>query len=392
MRLKPCSMHVLLVPVTRVSYAGGNGSGVRYVGGNGRRVMVTLGLLVAVGMVPSVVAAGKAFWLVSVSVSPSSGFRSLSVVLLCLAVAVVYAVIWFFPVAWAGSSVGVRSQGIFAGSLHPGAVEVGIGVACLGASVYAVGVHSVLVSLASRTRSVVLGKSGGVVTCTNASTSLCWSGYSLDMHLLIHSSVFSGIVLLAGRVSLARVQNWACTPWTEHPSLEIAWTVAPSMLLGLLTGDGLLALYSAEVSPGSITTQRSVLARQWLWCYGTPIVVSGDSSDGALSWVSGGEVESRYLGSKQLTLGSPRMMLADQPLYLPTNSSVLLSLTSADVLHAFSVPALGIKADAVPGRISTVTSHTSAPGIYTGFCSELCGTGHGFMPINVCVHDVSGLA
>jgi cytochrome c oxidase subunit 2 len=79
----------------------------------------------------------------------------------------------------------------------------------------------------------------------------------------------------------------------------------------------------------------------------------------------------------------PRLLSTDNRLILPAEKPILLSICSTDVLHAFAVPNFGLKVDAVPGRINTFWLYMNKAGIYYGQCSELCGKGHGFMPIVV---------
>lgn len=85
----------------------------------------------------------------------------------------------------------------------------------------------------------------------------------------------------------------------------------------------------------------------------------------------------------ELAPGGLRLLETDVPLVLPVNVHIRFLVTSNDVIHSFAVPALGIKIDAVPGRISSVPVFISQIGRYTGQCSEICGTGHGFMPIYI---------
>jgi heme/copper-type cytochrome/quinol oxidase subunit 2 len=75
----------------------------------------------------------------------------------------------------------------------------------------------------------------------------------------------------------------------------------------------------------------------------------------------------------------------DEEIRVPQNTAISIMVTSNDVLHSFAIPSLGVKIDACPGRINQTNIIVNRPGIYNGQCSEICGTGHGFMPINVFV-------
>ena len=89
------------------------------------------------------------------------------------------------------------------------------------------------------------------------------------------------------------------------------------------------------------------------------------------------------LNVKDLKLGSFRLLEVDNRLVLPINIHTRLLITSADVLHSWAVPSLGIKVDACPGRLSQASLFINREGVYYGQCSEICGINHGFMPIVV---------
>jgi heme/copper-type cytochrome/quinol oxidase subunit 2 len=85
--------------------------------------------------------------------------------------------------------------------------------------------------------------------------------------------------------------------------------------------------------------------------------------------------------TKTLEFGTKRLLDVDNRLVLPTDTMIKTLVTSVDVLHAFAVPQLGFKVDAVPGRLNQILLYINRVGVYYGQCSELCGIGHGFMPI-----------
>jgi len=95
--------------------------------------------------------------------------------------------------------------------------------------------------------------------------------------------------------------------------------------------------------------------------------------------------DSYMLSDKDLHKGELRLLKTDNALILPKNIPILLLITSDDVLHSWSVPAFGVKVDAVPGRLSQIAITVKNSGIFYGQCSELCGVNHGFMPIEVWV-------
>jgi len=90
-----------------------------------------------------------------------------------------------------------------------------------------------------------------------------------------------------------------------------------------------------------------------------------------------------YDTEADLIKGEPRLLTVDNPLFIPVETNVRLIITSHDVIHAFAIPSLGLKVDAVPGRLNQLSCYINRSGIYYGQCSELCGVNHGFMPIQL---------
>lgn len=89
------------------------------------------------------------------------------------------------------------------------------------------------------------------------------------------------------------------------------------------------------------------------------------------------------VATEDLEFGTKRLLEVDNRLIVPVNVTLRFLVTSSDVLHSWAIPDLGIKIDAVPGRLNQVLTFISYPGVFYGQCSELCGVNHGFMPIVV---------
>src|SRR5690606_22203837 len=109
---------------------------------------------------------------------------------------------------------------------------------------------------------------------------------------------------------------------------------------------------------------------QWYWEYTYP-----DNGDFVFS--------SLPIAEEDLEPGQPRLLQVDNAVVVPVGATVRLLITSGDVLHAFAVPAFGVKLDAVPGRVNETWFRATREGVFYGQCSELCGTNHHFMPIMV---------
>ena len=162
-------------------------------------------------------------------------------------------------------------------------------------------------------------------------------------------------------------------PWTttHNVPLEIAWTIAPVVVLIAIAIPSARALYRTEILPEAALTLK-VTAHQWYWDYEYPDHPGVQISSNILR---DGDLAPEEQGM--------RLLAADNFAFVPAGAVVRFQLTSTDVIHAFAVPSLGIKRDAVPGRLSEVWTKIEREGLYFGQCSELCGRDHAFMPIAI---------
>jgi cytochrome c oxidase subunit 2 len=149
--------------------------------------------------------------------------------------------------------------------------------------------------------------------------------------------------------------------------LEIIWTIVPSLILMMIAIPSFALLYSIdEIIDPKYTIK--VIAQQWYWSYETPDSV---------------KLESYMLPTTDLSSGGLRLLDVDNMLSCPINTHIRFLITSLDVLHSFSIPSLGLKVDAVPGRLNQLSTLINREGIFYGQCSELRGANHGFMPIKI---------
>ena len=156
--------------------------------------------------------------------------------------------------------------------------------------------------------------------------------------------------------------------------LELVWTITPAFVLIAIAFPSFKLLYMMdEVIAPSLTVK--VVGHQWYWSYEMSdfITESGDSI----------EFDSYMVPESDLELGQFRLLDVDNPLVVPADCHVRLIVTGADVLHSYAVPSLGLKLDAIPGRLNQVSFLAEREGIYYGQCSEICGVWHGFMPITI---------
>ena len=155
----------------------------------------------------------------------------------------------------------------------------------------------------------------------------------------------------------------------EAQQLETVWTVVPALTLIWLALPSLRLLYLLDEQRNSGIILKTT-AHQWYWSYEIPI------SD-SISF------DSYMLPESDLGVGDYRLLEVDNRATLPYQIETTIITTSADVLHAFALPSVGVKMDAIPGRLNRIRVFIDKPGVYYGQCSEICGANHSFMPIVV---------
>jgi cytochrome c oxidase subunit 2 len=154
----------------------------------------------------------------------------------------------------------------------------------------------------------------------------------------------------------------------------VAWTVTPSLILMVIAVPSFALLYSMdEIVNPSITLKA--IGHQWYWTYELSDYSTAD--DASIVF------DSYMIPEDDLTLGQLRLLEVDNRVVLPVHTHVRVIVTAADVLHSWAVPSLGVKCDAVPGRLNQTSFFLQREGVFYGQCSEICGANHGFMPIVV---------
>lgn len=173
--------------------------------------------------------------------------------------------------------------------------------------------------------------------------------------------------------------------------LELIWTIIPSFILVSIAVPSFSLLYQMEEIVSTRLTVK-VIGYQWFWTYEYTyphmdyllLDYFTDAYGYNLKVFKNQEVkvfDSVMLPETELSVGYHRLLEVDHQLVLPINEPIRVLVTAADVLHSWAIPSLGIKIDAVPGRLSQVFLFIKREGVFYGQCSELCGVNHGFMPI-----------
>jgi len=158
---------------------------------------------------------------------------------------------------------------------------------------------------------------------------------------------------------------------------ELIWTLFPTIVLIIIAIPSIKLLYLMDYIPlydEPIITYK-VIGHQWYWSYEYFTFINFECPESIDSYMINDDGVKDILGL--------RLLEVDNPLIVPEQIYLRFLITSVDVLHAWSVPSLGIKVDAVPGRLNQVCLILKRTGEFYGQCSEICGINHGFMPIKV---------
>lgn len=151
--------------------------------------------------------------------------------------------------------------------------------------------------------------------------------------------------------------------------IEIIWTVVPAFILIILALPSLRLLYLIDERTEPSLTLKAV-GHQWYWSY--------EYSD-----FNSIEFDSYIVPTNSLEQGDFRLLEVDNRIVLPYFTQIRVLITAADVLHSWTIPSLGVKADAVPGRLNQLNFMLNRPGVFFGQCSEICGANHSFIPISL---------
>nr|WIF29579.1 cytochrome c oxidase subunit II [Paraechinus hypomelas] len=190
--------------------------------------------------------------------------------------------------------------------------------------------------------------------------------YFHDHTLMIVFLISSLVLYIISAMLTTKLIN---TNTVDAQEIETVWTILPAIILILIALPSLRILYMMdEVNDPSLTMKT--LGHQWYWSY-----EYSDFED--LSF------DSYMVPTSDLNPGMFRLLEVDNRIVLPTDTTSRILISSEDVLHSWAVPSLGIKTDAIPGRLNQATLMITRPGVYYGQCSEICGANHSFMPITI---------
>nr|YP_008378907.1 cytochrome c oxidase subunit 2 [Cebuella pygmaea]AGM47401.1 cytochrome c oxidase subunit 2 [Cebuella pygmaea]UOG84913.1 cytochrome c oxidase subunit II [Cebuella pygmaea]UOG84926.1 cytochrome c oxidase subunit II [Cebuella pygmaea]UOG84939.1 cytochrome c oxidase subunit II [Cebuella pygmaea]UOG84965.1 cytochrome c oxidase subunit II [Cebuella pygmaea] len=184
-------------------------------------------------------------------------------------------------------------------------------------------------------------------------------------HALMIIFLISSLVLYV--ISLMLTTKLTHTSTMNAQEIEMIWTILPAMILIMIALPSLRILYMTDEFNKPYLTLKAI-GHQWYWSY-----EYSDYEDLAF--------DSYIMPTYFLEPGEFRLLEVDNRTTLPMEADIRVLISSQDVLHSWAVPSLGVKTDAIPGRLNQAMVASMRPGLYYGQCSEICGSNHSFMPI-----------
>jgi cytochrome c oxidase subunit II len=195
--------------------------------------------------------------------------------------------------------------------------------------------------------------------------------HNFILYIIFGIAIFVLLLMIYVVVRFNAKANPIPSKTSHNVPLEIVWTIVPVLILVVIAIPSFrLLYYESRFDKPEMTVKAT--GYQWYWGYDYP-------DHGGINFMSYMIKDKDIDRSK----GQHRLLSTDNPVVIPVDTVIRFQVTAADVLHAFAVPAFGIKTDAVPGRLNETWVKVTKPGTYYGQCSELCGTGHAFMPIEI---------
>jgi len=182
-------------------------------------------------------------------------------------------------------------------------------------------------------------------------------------------TLFVLVLLIYVIVKFNEKANPVPSKTTHNTFIEVVWTVVPILILVVIAVPSFKLLFYMDKHHSPDMTLK-VKGHQWYWSYEYP-------DQGGFTFLS------QMVPEADLKPGQPRLLTVDNEVVLPIETNIRVLQTSADVIHNWAMPSMGLKLDTVPGRMNENWVRITKPGVYYGQCSELCGVGHAFMPITI---------
>lgn len=203
---------------------------------------------------------------------------------------------------------------------------------------------------------------------------ITWFHDTLLMWIITGTVIFVTGLMFWVVIRYNQKANKTASKTTHHVTLEVLWTIVPILILLVIAVPSFKMLYYLDRTENPEMTLK-VTGYQWYWGY----EYQGNED------VEGIAFESYLIPEEEIdeSKGQKRLLSTDNIVVLPIDTNIQILITSADVIHSFTVPAFGFKKDAVPGRMNETWVNIKKPGRYYGQCSQICGIKHAYMPVEV---------
>ncbi|HEX8168341.1 MAG TPA: cytochrome c oxidase subunit II [Beijerinckiaceae bacterium] len=199
-------------------------------------------------------------------------------------------------------------------------------------------------------------------------------------------SFFVLALLIAVVVKFNERANPVPSRTTHNTLIEVAWTIVPVLILVAIAIPSFRLLREQLIIPKADVVVKATGMNGWYWTYEYP------ADQGGFKFESFMLDEAKRAEAIKAGANAPRLLAVDNEMVVPLNKVVKVQVTAEGVLHAFALPSFGIKIDAVPGRLNETWFRAEREGVYYGQCSELCGNGHPYMPIQIRVTSEAAYA
>lgn len=189
--------------------------------------------------------------------------------------------------------------------------------------------------------------------------------------IIVVISLFVLALLVWVVVRYNKKANPVPAKFTHNVPVEIAWTLIPVLILVGISAMSFPLLYREDQTPEKVDMTVKVTGHQWYWSY-EYVDHDGYAFDANM-----------LPDAEAAAAGKPRLLATDNAMVVPVNATIRVQITASDVIHSWAMPAMGVKMDAVPGRLNEAWFRAEKTGTFYGQCSEICGIRHAFMPIEL---------
>jgi len=229
------------------------------------------------------------------------------------------------------------------------------------------------------------GKMGFQPAVTELSRDLQWLDGMILVIITVITIFVTGLMIWVA-IRYNRKRNPTPANFTHHTPVEIAWTVVPIVILVAIGAWSLPILFRQQEIPVADVTIKAI-GNQWYWTH--EYVDEGFGFDSYMIGapaLGGDNMKTPEVIAQLEAAGYSEnewLLATDTAVVVPVNKTIVVQVTGSDVIHAWTIPAFGVKQDAVPGRLAELWFKPEQEGVYFGQCSELCGQAHAYMPITV---------